>query len=197
MLSIKYLFEDEDIVTREEMEQCFENRINYHIALVNKYLQKIIDLNDERIENNILEQEKDNHDESKFIAPEYEPYLYINWKYYVKDKGLNFTPGKKIEKEMQAATFHHVKNNKHHPEAWDENATIESINSEDRDKPGKIIDATKMPLSFIAATVADWCATSEERGTSPYEWAKDNINKRWKFNKEQEDFIYELISKIW
>jgi len=42
MLSIGFLFEDEkdDI----DLEQHFEDRTNYHISLVNKYLDKIISL---------------------------------------------------------------------------------------------------------------------------------------------------------
>jgi hypothetical protein len=45
--------------------------------------------------------------------------------------------------------------------------------------------------------VADWASVSEERGNSPKSWAKKNVNVRWKFNKKQEDLIYELIDVIW
>ena len=197
MLSLSYLFEEDEDFDREDMVDHFNERTHNHIFLVEKYLDKIINLENSNLDNSILEKEKEEHDESKFLAPEHEPYLHINWCYYMKDKGIDYNPGKKVEDQIQAATFHHVKNNQHHPEAWDENSTIESINSKDRDKPGKIVDATKMPLNYIAAMVADWMAMSEEKGTDPYKWCEMNINKRWKFTEEQVLLIYDLLEKIW
>lgn len=197
MLSIRYLFEDEDLPDRSEMEQYFEDRTNYHIGLVCKYLDKIKG-NDSRADSELIEEQKNKHDESKFEDPEYEPYIHVNWKYKMKDAGINYDPGKEIEKQMQAATFHHVKTNEHHPEFWDGNSTIESINSKDRDKPPeRMVDATKMPLYAIIEMVADWCAMSEEKGTDPYKWCEMNINKRWKFTEEQVKLIYDLLEKIW
>lgn len=198
MLSIGYLFEEEEEFDMNDMKQHFENRTNYHISLVNKYIDKIIALHDMRIDEQKLRKEKETHDETKFQEPEYEPYLHINWKYHMKDQGVDYSPGDKIEKKMQEATFHHVKSNHHHPEAWDSTATVESINGKDRDQPPtQMVDATKMPITSTALMVADWCAMSEERGNSPADWAKMNINKRWKFNPEQEKFIYDLIDQIW
>jgi hypothetical protein len=198
MLSIVCLFEARAAgKTTRYMKEHFKQRTNFHISLVQKYLQKIIDLNDPRLDNKILEEEK-THDQSKFEAPEYEPYLHVNWSYYLKDQGKKYDPPEAIKSGMQVATFHHVKNNKHHPEAWDDNATLESINNKDRDKPPKqMVDATKMPLSYIASMVADWLAMSAERRTDPYEWADQKINKRWKFNKEQTDLIYDLLDRVW
>jgi hypothetical protein len=99
---------------------------------------------------------------------------------------------------MNNATFHHISTNKHHPDYWDDELTIKNLNSTDRDKPPeKTVDATKMPLTYISAMIADWLAMAEEKKTDPYEWAKKNINKRWKFTKEQEDFVYDLIDKLW
>jgi hypothetical protein len=60
-----------------------------------------------------------------------------------------------------------------------------------------MVDATRMPLTYIALMVADWCAMSDEKSTDPYEWAKNNINVRWKFTKEQEALIYELLNKLY
>ncbi len=195
MLSIGFLFEDEE--DDIDMEQYFEDRTNYHIGLVNSYLDEIIELHDPRLDLAVLEQEKEIHDQSKFEEPEYEPYVKLTWNYYLKDHGKKIDSSQDELKKIQAATFHHVKNNQHHPESWDENSTIESINSKDRDKPGKIVDATKMSLNYIAAMVADWMAMSEEKGTDPYKWCEMNINKRWKFTEEQVKLIYDLLDKIW
>ena len=38
---------------------------------------------------------------------------------------------------------------------------------------------------------------SEEKKSCPYDWAKKNINVRWKLTKEQENLIYDLLDKIW
>jgi len=200
MLNISYLFENARAggKTTKAMIDHFNKRTRYHIDLVKKYLDKIINLKDSRLDNDILEKEKIEHDQSKFREPEFEPYLYVNWSYHMKDLGAEYIPSEDIKNQMQAATFHHVKINQHHPEAWDEKSTLESINNKDRDKPPEeIVDATNMPLSYVATMIADWLAMSEEKNTCPYEWTKNNIDKRWKFNKDQEKLIYDLIDKVW
>jgi hypothetical protein len=180
------------------MIQYFENRTNYHISLVRKYLDKIIALNDPRLDLAALEEEKEQHDLSKFKEPEYTPYLHVNWKYYMKERGAEYIPSNIIKRQMHNATFHHISTNKHHPDYWDDKLAIDNLNSIDRDKPPeKMVDATKMPLTYAAAMIADWLAMSDEKKTDPFKWAKDNINIRWKFTKEQEEFIYDLISKLW
>jgi hypothetical protein len=191
MLNTNQLFENSRRAgkTTYSMIQHFENRTNYHISLVRKYLDKIIALNDTRLDLAALEEEKEQHDLSKFKEPEYTPYLHVNWKYHMKERGAEYIPSNVIENQMNSATFHHVSTNKHHPDYWDNN-----LNLDNRDK---IVDSTKMPLTYVATMVADWLAMSEEKKTNPYEWAKQNINKRWKFNKEQEEFIYDLINKLW
>ena len=200
MKSIFYLFENarEAGKTTKAMIEHFQKRTNYHISLVGKYLDKIIALNDSRIDNKILEKEKLEHDQSKFEEPEYTPYLHVNWSYNMKDQGKEYNPSADIKDQMQSATFHHVKNNQHHPELWDATSTKDAINSKDRDKPPeKMIDATLMPLSYIACMVADWLAMSAEKGTDPYKWAEDNINKRWKFSEPQVKLIYDLLDNVW
>jgi len=64
-------------------------------------------------------------------------------------------------------------------------------------KLDKMVDATKMSDLDIAEMTADWAAMGEERGNSPKEWADKNVNKRWKFTKDQEKLIYELIKSVW
>jgi len=199
MMSLFYLFENAHAAgkTTQVMVDHFQKRTNIHIDFVQKYLQKIINLNDSRLDNNILEKEK-THDQSKFKDPEVGPYLHVNWKYYMKDLGKEYNPPEEIQKQMQAATFHHVKTNLHHPEYWDKDSTIESINSKDRDKPPEqMVDATDMPLTYIAAMMADWLAMSAEKHTNPYEWCEQNINKRWKFSEDQIKLIYDLLDKLW
>lgn len=200
MLSFNLLFENARAArkTTQAMLEHFTNRTNYHIKLVQDYIQKIINLNDPRIDNKILEKEKLEHDQSKFEDPEFEPYLHINWHYYLKDLGRKYNPPENIKNQMDIATFHHITTNQHHPDYWDKNITLDSLNNKDRDKPPKkIVDATKMPLTYIASMVADHLAMSEEKKTDPYVWEKQNIGIRWEFNKEQIKLIYDLLDKIW
>lgn len=176
-------------------EEHFKQRTNLHIALVRKYLDKILQLRDPRIDAAALEAEKVGHDQSKFKSPEYEPYLHVNWKYYMKDQGKEYKPPKEVKDAMDTATLHHVISNKHHPEAW---APTASINPDDRDKPPEeVVDATRMPLSYIATMVADWLAMSDEKSTDPCEWARKNIGIRWAFSDNQERLIYDLIYRCW
>ena len=181
--------------SNEEMESFFKKRTNMHIGLVQKYLQKIQDMNLPGVDNNILEEEKD-HDTGKWKEPEHNPYLHVTWKYKLQGEGKKYDPPQEIKDKMNEATFHHITTHKHHPDYWDKNIKQEdALNTKDRDKPsGKIVDATKMPLSYVASMVADWAAMSEEKSTSLKQWIDSNVNVRWKFNKEQTDLINKLSS---
>ena len=187
--------------SQNEMKEHFANRTKLHILLVDKYLIKIASLNLPEIDNDLLL--GDSHDSSKFEEPEYTPYLHVSWKYKLKDQGKTYNPPIEIEDSMNSATFHHVKHNKHHPEFWDNTATLESINPKDRDSaPAKIVDATEMPLVHIAQMIADWTAVDEEKSKDTYgnfsakNWADKNVNIRWKFSPAQVQFIYKVIGLV-
>ncbi|HUS49720.1 MAG TPA: DUF5662 family protein [Candidatus Paceibacterota bacterium] len=180
---------------KKEMKNWFEKRTREHISLVQKYCKKIYDYDEEMFDG--LIERGEIHDQSKFEDPEYEPYLYITWQYKCKDDGIDFVPPKDIDNQMNKATEHHVKNNKHHPESSCDKE-VGLINRKDRDKPPKeLIDATKMINLDIGEMLADWMAMSEEKGSAPRDWAKKNINIRWKFTEEQVELIYDLIDKVW
>lgn len=180
---------------KDEMEKWFETRTNKHIERVQKYCKKIAEYDEKRF-GNLIEQGK-KHDESKLKNPERDPYVYVTWGYKCKDDGVKWSPPEDMDEKMNKATEHHVKNNRHHPE-FHSDKEVNLINRNDRDKPPKeLIDATKMPDLDIAEMCADWLSMSEEKGSNPRDWAKKNINVRWKFNKKQEDLIYELIENIW
>jgi len=186
----------------EEMEKWFTLRTKKHIDCVNKYLYKISELNFPEIDKTLLV--LDSHDASKFENPEYIPYVHLSWKYKKRTIGEEYFPPEEIEKLIHLATYHHVKNNKHHPEFWDYKTTPDSINPRDRDKaPDNMVDGTKMPLTHVAQMVADWMAMAEEKSISSQdiyhdalEWAKNNINFRWKFSSRQICFIYRLMELI-
>ncbi len=182
----------------KEMKNFFNVRTNFHISLVEKYLQKIINSNlGNKLNKSILKNEIILHDKSKFIEPEYTPYLYITWNYKCKQEGTSFIFSDEMQVKMNNASEHHIKNNKHHPEYWS-NQNTNLINKINRDKPpDEIINVTRMPLDYIACMCADWMAMSEELENSPIDWADKNVNIRWKFTKEQSDFIYKILNEIW
>jgi len=177
----------------DEMLAWFKKRTEMHIGFVKKYCKKIEEY-DNRFKG-LLEQAND-HDASKFEDPEIDPYVYVTWEYYCKEHNREFKAPEGTKDEMNKATQHHVKNNKHHPEYYSDKE-IGLINRQDRDKPPEeIVDATKMPDMDLAEMCADWCAVSEEKNTQPKTWADKNINIRWKFTDDQKDLIYELIEAV-
>lgn len=186
-----------NIILRLEMIEHFNKRTNLHIDLVKKFAKKLIENYPELKQ---LQKQINNHDQSKFKSPEYEPYLHINWMYKLKDEGKEYKVPSEIDDKMKLASFHHIKNNKHHPEYWDDSVKLETgLNSKDRDGiPDKMIDATNMDKLSLAEMVCDWCAMSKEKkNNTPIEWADTVINKRWKFNDGQIELIYNWINKIW
>jgi len=200
MMSITYLFENARAAgkTTQAMIEHFNRRTAEHIDLVRDYLLKIIDLNDPRLDKKILSQESIHHDESKFKDPELGPYVFVDHSYHMKDLGKKYNPPADIKQQMQAATFHHISTNKHHADYWDKDLKMNNLNSKDRDKvPDKMVDATSMPLTYVASMVADWCSMSAEKKTDPYVWCEQNINKRWYFSDNQIKLIYDLLDKIW
>jgi len=179
----------------QEMIEHFTARTNKHIELVQKYLAKIQELN--WVDNSILEKEMD-HDASKFIEPEYTPYLYVAWKYKCQRDGVEFNPPPEVVKAMAEATFHHIKFNPHHPEYWDDSVEIDCLNVLNRDRPsGVLVNAINMPVEYVASMCADWLAMSEEKGTDPFRWAEDNINVRWLFTPRQVSLIYDILGELY
>lgn len=140
-----------------------------------------------------MQQKIISHDASKYLSPEYKPYILTTWKYKCQREGIDFQVNEFEQEQMHQATIHHVKTNKHHPEFWSKEEKC--INKDDRDKPISLIDSTEMPMIYIAEMVCDWLAVSEERGSSVKDWADSNINIRWKFNQEQIKLIYFLIEE--
>lgn len=179
--------------TTEQLD-FFYVRTRNHIDLVKKYIVKIYNF----LYNPLLLDRRVSHDQSKYLEPELTPYVFTTWVYHCKNVNIPFEVSESLKTQMREATYHHVKNNRHHPEFHDSETTIECINSKDRDKPPeKMVSGYNMSNIDIAEMVADWCAMSEELNSSPYDWAKANINVRWKFTPKQEKLIYSILDKVW
>jgi hypothetical protein len=185
----------------KELVDFFFERTNLHCKLVNKYAGLIYarfdDVTAELVTNAY------NHDESKYHEPEYTPYIYLTWgkKNNMDFDGLmesmpqickmhNFTTSKDIRDAINSATWHHVTQNKHHPES---HSPIPLDNNDRTAASHKIVIATSMDPISIAEMCADWAAMSEELGTDLLSWAHENIGVRWRFFPYQirhiEDFL--------
>ena len=178
-----------------EMKDWFVKRTNNHISLVQKWCRTLEEYDPIMFKG--LVERSETHDDSKFEEPEMTPYIYTTWQYKCKDDGKEFNPPQDIKDQMNQATFHHIKNNTHHPESHTEQ-TQNILNREDRDKPPEtLVDATKMKDLDIGEMVADWLAMSDEKKSNPKNWADKNVNIRWKFTDQQKDLIYKLIDEVW
>jgi len=133
------------------------------------------------------------HDSSKFEPPEVVPYIYLSWQ---KETGVYLPPD--IWNEINKATLHHIKNNKHHPEFWDKNFNgRRNFNKENRDGiPPKPVDGKSMPQIYLAEMCCDWQAMSQELGTNVWDWSKSVINRRWLFTDTQVKFINDCLMSL-
>lgn len=190
------MFEEE---ITEQMINYFRRRTNMHIKAVQTFAERILKnkeimkfINREEFINDIK-----NHDQSKFEEPEFLPYVKLTWQHKMDKFSGYKKPGTIQDKDIDAMTVHHIVQNAHHPEYWSDQRD-NLINKNDRDKPSKtIVNATKMPLTYVASMTADWMAMSKELNNSPYDWIKKNIGIRWNFNENQIKFIYLILDNIW
>ena len=112
------------------------------------------------------------------------PYIELTWEKNNKDY--------KSTKDINEATLHHIKNNKHHPEYHNKDKA--NISSTNRDESIKCISAKNMDDISVAEMVADWQAMSEELKTNTSrEWFDDVKDNRWSFSKKQEKLINKLL----
>jgi len=106
------------------------------------------------------------HDADKFTTL-YTPYVLISMGYnpdFKADINAKKEKNPDMDSFMRWASFSHVTNNKHHPEAWD--LTAASAIEKDRESE-QIIDATKMEDNFIIEMCCDWASVGAEKGNSP------------------------------
>ena len=127
----------------------------------------------------------DAHDASKFKEPEFTPYVQLSFYYMCKRAGETCDTHPELMEQIKDAVFHHIKNNRHHPEYY--------FDKTKRDRGGQIIDAIKMPAISIAEMVCDWQAMSQEMKNNAEDFAKAVIDKKYIFSPDQVNLIYELI----
>lgn len=175
----------------KEMRDWFETRTRNHIQAVSQYLEKAAGIYPE-LKLEILEM---HHDESKFREPELTPYIHLTWEYRSKDMGLPYRMSAGMRSLVLDATYHHIKNNRHHPEYWDPLATPcpQKLNGTTQ----SAVCATNMPDDALLEMVCDWCAMSRERGGDPGDWFAMVNGPRFEFTDEQQSFIRRAIASLW
>ena len=159
----------------DEMVKFYEKRTNDHIKRVQTNIKRIIKAKPELNKDELLKRLKD-HDKSKYSKDERIPYIWLSWWHKERNAGRKFNYPQGIKEIVKKAAKGHVYHNKHHPESHN--------------------DITKMTNIDLAEMVADWAAMSQELGGSTKKWADDNVGKKWKFTKDQTEFIYNIIKVI-
>jgi len=180
-----------------DMERFFIERTNKHISRVQDFIDTVCEFYPALA--NSLRRRGKLHDQSKFFIPERKYYIILTWRYKMQNEGKEYKINDKTNQGILDASFHHVKNNPHHPEYWDKHLTKNPINKDNRDKRDFIVDGTLMDELSMLEQVCDWSAMSIEHNETegPKEWADNAINKKWKFTNQQSDFIYEAIDLLW
>lgn len=170
-------------------KQYFYGRTNTHIDLVKKYVTKLV-LSYPKFQCTFYSSLV--HDYSKFELPELPLYIDITWNYKCRKEGK---PEIEVDEDkVLFMTYHHIKNNTHHPE-YHADTTINCLNLKDRDGiPTEPVNACKMPDSCIAEMVCDWLAISEELKNNIWNHVNDNVGTRWLFTPEQIELIENLIN---
>lgn len=161
----------------QEAVDLFVKRTNHHIELVknNIYLfqenEEYNDIFDE------LTLRANNHDRSKFSEPELTPYIWLTWSYHCKKNNIPFKFPIGMDQKIRDAKFHHVANNRHHPE-WH-------------------LDLNDMTTVDLIEMVCDWKAAGQEFGEkSLVDFAERALGKRFLFNENKIKLIWELVHKI-
>ena len=171
---------------QEEKVAYFMERTQEHIDRVKSAVYKIVTAYPEY---EGLVEIAEEHDASKFEAPEKEPYIELTWLKKIGEKAEG-----ELADQITQATLHHIKNNEHHPEYHLEDKSKANLSSTNRDESIEVVDATRMPDTALAEMVADWQAMAEELGTNTArEWFDDVKEVRWHFSEEQAELIDKLL----
>lgn len=164
----------ENFVPSKEMFDFFEVRTKKHIENVGfclKKMQEMYPAVSAELAERIVQ-----HDQSKYGAVEYIPYVYLTWFHKMRNEGVSYSyPSPAIEGAIKLATEHHIHNNRHHPEF--------------HGNPNQMTEVDLVEM------VCDWGAMTMELGGDTKEWADKNIS-RWDFDKEHVKLIYMFIDDI-
>ena len=180
----------------DEMLDFFAERSFKHLMYVKQCYDAICSpnfhiYNSNLFDHTVLDDAINQHDDSKFEVPELCPYVLMTWAFNV-DKSILRDKDKEY---ITFATYHHYKNNKHHPEFWAGNYTLYRM-LYTKDKP-EVITAYNMPVVYLLEMCCDWGAMSLELDgniETVLGWAIKNIGRRWLFTDSQKDVIFSTLN---
>ena len=117
--------------------------------------------------------------------------------YSLRNAKLNgdYNPTGEDLKAIEKLPAKHVKMNKHHPEYWDDDI---SVNNFSDDNPPQC-HASKMPQRWLKEMCCDWAAVALKRNKPIFKWYNDTCtgdNPRFVFTDNQKSFIIDCLKKI-
>ncbi|RMG23223.1 MAG: hypothetical protein D6724_08815 [Armatimonadetes bacterium] len=180
------------MATREQQLDYFYRRTAEHILRVQRNVVALI-CSDFDVDRHALLVQARDHDRTKYEEPEFSTYVELTWMYRCQKLGEPFVPSEGFDERRHTATLHHVTHNPHHPEFYAPNP---GLNPRDRDAaPAEMVDATAMTDVGLVEMCCDWVAMAQELSgsNSAHEWARKNINVRWRFTDDQVARIYETL----
>lgn len=160
----------------DEMIEHFETRTQEHIDRVKKFLLLLDGAGDFTPEE--LTQRGEAHDADKFSDEKFIPYVWVTEYYRIKNSGQEVPADvKQAYDATREALGDHVTINRHHPESHE--------------------DLNDMTDLDVAEMVSDWSAMAEELGEgSALGWADKHVGKKWKFDEEHVELIYEMVDRL-
>ena len=168
------------------MEEFYFKRTNEHVERVKNNALVLYKYDPIRLK--LLLEQAEHHDASKFEEPELTPYIHLTHYYARKREGIEVETHPEMKEKIVDAVFHHLKNNKHHPEYYFDDAI--------RERRNQIVDASRMPIVSIAEMICDWKAMSQEFDNSIVDFANSVIGKKFTFSSDQVILIYEFIGAL-
>lgn len=161
-----------------EMIEFFEKRTKFHIDRVIANMGSIVDQTG--LDREEAMKRAEDHDASKYGEIERPLYIWLTHFHRMNhDKGRKskWTYPKGLESKVREASKHHITVNKHHPEAHK--------------------DVNDMTDLDILEMVCDFQAMSDELAQgSCRKWVDDNLDRKWNFDQEHKDKIYEYIKLL-
>lgn len=163
------------------MFKRFEERTAAHINRVRHFIDLCLNnlplgfLDDDE-KGELIERAK-YHDASKYSDAERIPYVWLTEYHYCKNNGKKFDYPPGVESKVREATFHHITNNRHHPEFFD--------------------DVNDMSKVDVIEMVCDWAAMAAELNEgSPRTFANNNVGVRWNFDDDHINLVFHIIDCI-
>ena len=144
-------------MTYDQAVEQYKEYLEGHIGNVSKALELLYNLNIPFVVDNIdkLREIVKKHDASKYEEPEWTAYLHH---FYPKDD-----KEASMGEEFDAATQHHVKNNKHHWNYW----------CNDNNELNPDIDEEEYKL-YCIERICDWLAMAGQHGEGPHDYYDAN-----------------------